>query len=40
MPILFPQDEFQKLKGLLVLYNCALKDINTRMEILLEDFKK
>jgi putative GTP pyrophosphokinase len=39
MPILFPQDEFNKLKRLMVLYNCALMDINTRMDILLEDFK-
>jgi putative GTP pyrophosphokinase len=39
MPILFPQDEFNKLKGLFVLYNCALMNIDTRMDILLEDFK-
>jgi putative GTP pyrophosphokinase len=39
MSVLFPLDEFNKLKSLLILYNCALMDINTRMDILLEDFK-
>lgn len=38
MPILFPQDEFAKVKKLLILYRCALKNMETRMDILLEDF--
>jgi len=36
--ILFPPTEFLKVKEMLVLYRCALKDLNTRMEILLDDF--
>jgi putative GTP pyrophosphokinase len=38
MGILFNQDEFIKLKDLLVLYNCALRTMATRLDILLEDF--
>jgi len=38
MSVLFTQDEFSKLKDLLVLYNCALRSVVTRTEILLEDF--
>jgi len=38
MAILFSPDEFSKLKEDLVLYNCALKNMTTRMDILLEDF--
>jgi putative GTP pyrophosphokinase len=39
MAILFPPDEFLKVKELLVLYRCALKNMNARMDILLEDFE-
>jgi putative GTP pyrophosphokinase len=39
MAILFAQDEFLKLKEYLIVYRCALKDVETRMDILLEDFK-
>ena len=39
MGILFPPDEFQKLKDLLTLYRCALLDMQTRLDILLEDYK-
>ncbi|MCL2708530.1 MAG: GTP pyrophosphokinase family protein, partial [Defluviitaleaceae bacterium] len=39
MPVLFSQEEFAKLKDLLVLYGCALKNISTRIDILLDDFK-
>jgi len=38
MAVLFSQDEFVKLKEHLVLYRCALKNVRTRMDILLEDF--
>ena len=38
MAVLFTPEEFTKLKEHLVLYNCALKNITTRMDILLEDF--
>jgi len=36
--MLFPEEEFLKLKELLVLYSCALKTVETRVDILLEDF--
>ena len=39
MAVLFSSGEFTRLKNLLVLYDCALKSISTRMDILLEDFK-
>lgn len=39
MSILFSQEEFYKLKNYLVLYNCALKNIQTRVNILLDDFR-
>jgi putative GTP pyrophosphokinase len=39
MHVLFPPEEFNKLKKILIQYNCALMDIITRMDILLEDFK-
>ena len=39
MPIKFSEKEFLKLKNYLVLYNCALKNMETRVNILLEDFK-
>ncbi len=39
MTFKFPEDEFIKLKDMLVLYNCALKNISTRLDILHEDFK-
>jgi len=35
----FSIDEFNKLKNYLVLYNCALKNMETRVNILLEDFR-
>ena len=38
MAILFSPEEFAKLKEYLVLYRCALKNMTTRMDILLEDF--
>lgn len=38
MAILFSANEFSELKGKLVLYQCALKNMNTRIDILLEDF--
>ena len=38
MAVLFSADEFSRLKEDLVLYNCALKNMTTRMDILLEDF--
>ena len=38
MAILFSPEEFAKLKEHLVLYRCALKNMTTRMDILLEDF--
>jgi putative GTP pyrophosphokinase len=39
MAVLFNQDEFIKLKDMLVLYNCALRTMATRLDILVEDFK-
>jgi putative GTP pyrophosphokinase len=36
---MFPPDEFAKMKELHVLYRCALKNIGTRMDTLLEDFE-
>jgi len=36
--MLFPQGEFIKLKEYRILYDCALKNIITRVEILLQDF--
>jgi len=39
MGILFPQEEFTKLKDYLILYRCALKNVETRFDVLLEDFK-
>jgi len=38
MQVLFPPEEFTKLKEHLVLYRCALKNMTTRMDILLEDY--
>jgi putative GTP pyrophosphokinase len=38
MSILFPPNEFLKVKELLVFYRCALKNMEMRMDILLEDF--
>ena len=38
MAVLFSPEEFAKLKEYLVLYRCALKNMTTRMDILLEDF--
>ena len=38
MAVLFSPDEFAKLKEHLVLYRCALINMTTRMDILLEDF--
>jgi len=35
----FSEEEFNKLKNLLVPYSCALKNVETRVNILLEDFK-
>jgi putative GTP pyrophosphokinase len=37
-PILFPTHEFTKMKEHLVLYRCALKNMEMRMEVLMEDF--
>ena len=34
----FPSAEFVKLKEHLILYECALKNVNTRVDILLKDF--
>jgi putative GTP pyrophosphokinase len=39
MPILFPAEEFTKLKDMVILYECGLKIIGTRLDILMEDFK-
>ncbi|MCL2215514.1 MAG: GTP pyrophosphokinase family protein [Defluviitaleaceae bacterium] len=36
--VLFSPEEFSKLKEQLVLYRCALNNMNTRVETLLEDF--
>ena len=36
----FATDEFEKLKDALVLYDCALRKMNLRMDILLADYKK
>ena len=38
MAVRFSEHEFDQLKGSLVLYNCALKNIETRVNILLDDF--
>ena len=38
MAVLFSPDEFTRLKEHLVLYRCALINMTTRMDILLEDF--
>jgi len=38
MSVLFSNEEFAKLKEYLVLYRCVLKNMTTRMDILLEDF--
>ena len=38
MAVLFSSEEFAKLKEHLVMYRCALKNMTTRMDILLEDF--
>jgi len=38
MAIRFSQEEFSKLKNHLVYYNCALKNMETRINILIEDF--
>ena len=38
MSVLFSPEEFSKLKEYLVLYRCALINMTTRMDILLEDF--
>ena len=34
----FSQDEFEKLKNHLVLYRCVMKDMQTRVDVLQEDF--
>lgn len=39
MSVRFSENEFNKLKNCLVPYNCALKNIETRVNILLEDFQ-
>lgn len=38
MAVLFSADEFAKLKETLVLYRCALRNMSSRVETLLEDF--
>ena len=38
MAMLFPPGEFVKLKEFLIVYKCALKSIETRLHILLQDF--
>ena len=38
MAVLFSPEEFAKMKEYLILYRCALKDMETRMDILVEDF--
>ena len=35
----FPLEEFDKLKNSLILYKCALRNVETRVNILLEDFQ-
>ena len=40
MAMLFPPGEFVKLKEVLIIYECALKIMSTRIDILLEDFLK
>lgn len=39
MSVRFSEEEFNKLKNHLVPYSCALKNIETRVQILLEDFR-
>lgn len=39
MPVKFSEKEFLKLKNYLVLYNCALINMETRVNIVLEDFR-
>ncbi|MCL2204036.1 MAG: GTP pyrophosphokinase family protein [Defluviitaleaceae bacterium] len=39
MAILFTPPEFMKMKETLVLYRCALRNMEMRMDILLEDFE-
>lgn len=39
MAILFSPDEFARLKDILILYGCALKNVSTRMDIIHDDFK-
>jgi len=39
LQILFPSEEFAKLKEYLVLYRCALMNMETRVHTLLEDFQ-
>ena len=38
MALLFPAKEFVKLKKYLIVHQCALKNISTRIDILLDDF--
>ena len=38
MTVRFSEQDFDALKGSLVLFNCALKNVETRVNILLEDF--
>ena len=38
MAMLFPPGEFVKLKEYLIIYDCALKNFKTRLDILLKDF--
>ena len=38
MSVLFPPHEFVKMKELLVWYRCALKHMEMRMDVLMEDF--
>ena len=39
MSMLFPSGEFVRLKEHLILYECALKTVKTRIDILLKDFE-
>lgn len=40
MDMLFPPGEFVKLKEHLIIYECALDNVKTRVDIILKDFEK
>jgi len=39
LAVLFPPDEFAKVKELMTVYGCALKTVATKLDILNEDFR-